>query len=171
MKTTQKERRLYVRKGIVHLCYGGRFWAASDGAKTAITAKDRVVVEVDERPEEQALLITCGKAVEKWTLRTELDFERQSRSNTPTAAPMQPRSPGSEGYMVFLPPGSGGHKLGLPQVDAIEDAIDVARVAIEAFGVARELWEDCGWGQVVDRYDLQEVARVSYDGKLNMTGV
>lgn len=164
MKTVEKERRLYARKGTVYLCYGGRVWSPSPGEKTSIDVKNGVHVQ-DMRPAELVVLVRCGEKTEKWVPKVELEGHRRERSNTAVGPP---RSPGSEGYMVFLPPGSGGHKLGLPRVDAIEDAPSVACVAIEAFGVARELWEDCGWGSVVDRYDLQEVARVSYSGELSI---
>lgn len=131
-------------------------------------ASDKVVVMGYTDPSRNVLeaeVESTGACV-KWVPCPDFSSDRKTRQNRADRPRLPARKPGCEGYMVFLPPGSGGQPLGLPIVTEVPDAVALVVDTVERFGIAEEMWDMAKWGKVIDRYDLREVASVSRDGQL-----
>lgn len=162
MKT--QTRRLYKRNGVILLCWEGRVWMPVD--TPSFLATDRVTFRgyTDQTRNVLEAEIESTGAVVQWVPCPEHSGGRPKKGDGRPRLPA--RKPGSEGYMVFLPPGAGGQALGLPVVKDVPDAAALVVDAVERYGIGEEMWDMTKWGGVIDRYDLREVARVSRDGKL-----
>lgn len=166
MKTKSKSRRLYKRNGVILLCWEGRVWMPADAP--SFDAADKVLVGDYTDPSRTVLEaeVESTHACVRWVPCPEFSSERKSKRARIERPRLPARKPGCEGFMVFLPPGSGGQPLGLPIVTEVPDAIPLVIDAVERYGVGEEMWDMAKWGKVIDRYDLREVASVSRDGKL-----
>ncbi len=150
-----KPRKVYKRRGIVHLCYAGRFWAPSDSSETQFTAGDEVFMAESD----QAIFVwgDGSTAGETW-VATVIGSgpKRKARAG---------ETPGRrDGLAIFLPH-QCANRLGIANVDDTEQARELAITAVELFGIPEELWEQEGWGAVHDRFTLLPIGRVDHGGK------
>lgn len=159
-----KPRKVYKRKGIVHVCSKGGLFAPASGAASVIKPGDEVTV-IQTSKECAEVFVAGATSPETWVL-TEIGTtkraggvprQRQARASA-TLKDTGPK------YMVFLPPGSGGSTLGLPYVETYDEARDIAVKVIAEKNIDRAKWELCKWGAIHLRSNLRYAARVMHDG-------